>query len=133
MFLDPILSTCERVEFDCESLWPTEADTYSWYDGPLIFSIFDRSGARYWVHWLDEENNLSDWVVAPIKGGVLARVLGNDVDLIDLWKTPDLRVVRTDGYSVVSCWRVGFDQIPPEVKPRQGIRLRRVRESGEGG
>jgi hypothetical protein len=104
-------------------------DVLIWYDGPRTFTLLDADGGLCLAHWLDEDNEVMRYAVAPITPRHLEQLRRGELTLREGLDQPRVYVVdqANDG-AICNVWLTRLADLPQDALPVQGTMLSRELE-----
>ena len=101
-------------------------EVFIWLDGPRTFSLLDQDGQLCFAHWLQEVEDLWQFVVVPVTENILKELNNGELSLRDVLQQPRIYVVAVaSDASVQSITLTSWDELPQEALPEPGTMIRR--------
>lgn len=101
-------------------------EVFIWLDGPRTFSLLDQDGQLCFAHWLQEVDNLWQFVVVPVTENILKELNNGELSLRDVLQQPRIYVVAVASDATVqSVTLSSWEDLPQEALPESGTMIRR--------
>jgi hypothetical protein len=117
-------------EVQGESIAPEHFDPFEpsevldQYDGPRIFTLFDRHEDFCLAFWCDSDDRYERYLVVPFSQSLRDQLTGGHISVVDALDQPWLWVVDIDETGRPGrSWRSEFRTLPREILPEPGTML----------
>src|SRR5262249_16885037 len=94
------------------------------FDGPRTFTHRDREGELYLAHWVDEDEQVTRFIVVPFTPTFVERLKNGDLTLREALDQPRAWILdKAHTGEVRAAWRIQLADLPENVLPHPGTML----------